>query len=609
MQPQNIYSYIKEQENAFETEEIQVGENWFWNFKNHVQLIFHLKNGIFFTGENNWLRAFKNIMEPMLNLSYWTEDIEVKDITFYIENAKGKILSFILKKYHDEVYTKEHDIDTLIDEITESDIDYGGVLVQRGKKRPEILPLNAVAFCDQTDILGGAIGFKHNFSVSKLKSMSKLGWGEEKNGADITLDELCTLATLEQDAIGTVSTKQNNVPSKKIEVYIVRGSLPESYLNEDGDPEYSVPQIQVVAFYTKKDNTKEGVTLYKKEDDGESLKFFTSKKVYQRALGRGVGETLVPSQVWTNWLTIHKNNLLEAGAKVPLYTDDPAYSTRNKIQDMENLEITTIEEGKRIYQVPTASPASIQLIERSVDDWLNHAQLGSSAFDPILGMEASSGTTFRGQERVVAQGKGLHDRRRGQRAKFIEEIYRDWIIPDMVKEINRGKKFLSTLSTEELLWLADRISQNKASEKIKDKILNLRVEDVSPEKLQALRELPNVLREDFIKTGNKQLLEALKDEFEDIEVKIGINVANKQKNLANLSDKILSIFQFVFANPQGFQQAMQIPALAKSFEDILEFGGLSIGDFASLTKAQVSPMQVQPQQAPQELLPQAPTEA
>src|SRR3990167_8996149 len=153
MKHPTIYSYITAEESKFQTEEIQVGDNWMWNFRNHVQLIFHLKNGIFFTGENNWLRAFKNIMEPLLNLSYWTEDIEVKDVLFFIESTTGRALSFLIKKYHDEVYVREHNLDTMFDEITESDLDYGGVLVQDSKDVPEVLVLNDIAFCDQTDAL------------------------------------------------------------------------------------------------------------------------------------------------------------------------------------------------------------------------------------------------------------------------------------------------------------------------------------------------------------------------------------------------------------------------------------------------------------------------
>ncbi len=583
-QSPNIYDWVQSEEAKFETDEIQLGDNWFWNFKKHVQLIFHLKNGVFFTGTNNWLRAFKNIMEPILELSYWTEDLEVKDVNFFIEEDKA--LSFLVKKYHDEVYTREHDLDVLFDEITECDLDYGGVLVQEGLERPEVLPLQSVAFCDQTDILGGALAFKYYFSPSKLRSMSKAGWGDEKNGATISIDDLCVLATNEKDSGGTVNSNKNKVPSKTIEIYVIRGNMPEHYLKDNDDMEYYCNQIQVIALYTDKDSKKQGVTLYKKEASEEDMMFFTSKKVYQRALGRGVGERLLHPQIWTNFLTIHKMGMLEAGSKVPLYTDDPSYTAKNKIQDMDNLEITTIEEGKRIFQVPTAAVANIQLYDNDINIWYTQAQNDGAAQDPILGKEAASGTTFRGQERSVAQGRGTHDKRRGQRAKFIEEIYRRSIIPKMVKEMTKGKKFLATLSVEELSWIADQFATNLTNKKIKDIVLEGN-QPTNEEKDLIMQ----TFKKDILKKGNKHLFEVIKDELSDIEIKIGINIAGKQKNLVELSDKLLSIFQFIFANPGGFQQAMQIPALAKSFENILEYGGMNISDFSTLLTAPMQPIQ------------------
>ena len=585
----SIFDYITHETSKFDTDTIKVGDNWDWNFRNHVQIIFHLKNGVFFTGINDWMRAFKNIMRPILKLAYWTEDIEVKDVVFFIEKSEGKSLSFLVKKYHDEVYTREHDLDTLFDQITESDIDYGGVLLQKGVEMPEVLKLKGVSFCDQTDILGSPMAFKHTFSPDKLRSMSKYGWGEKSNGATISLDELCTLAEETRES-NTLGKQKNQVPGKQIEVHIVHGNLPQHYLDDKNDMEYWCNQLQIVAFYTKKDNTKEGVVIYRKKEEEGSLKFFTSEEVEDRALGMGEGETLVHPQIWTNFLTIHNTGMLEAGSKVPLYTDDPAYTTKNKIQDMENLEITTIEDGKRIYQVPTVAPANIQLFEREINDWFTFAQTSGAANDPIMGVQPPSGTTFRGQERSVAQGKGSHERRKGKRAKFIEQVYRDWIIPDIKKEILKGKTFLATLSTEELQWVSEQLMDSTFSKYKKDVILNGGgMIDGQPMTEEMLTPMKEEFKRNFLKKGNKHLLEILKGEFKDVELKLGINVVGKQKNLVELSDKYLSIIQFAMANPQGFQQAMQIPALAKSFEHILEFSNVNVTDFSSLLQAQ--PMQ------------------
>lgn len=591
MLPSNIHDYIVQQESDFETQEIQVGDNWSWSLRNHVQMIFHMVNSIFYKGENNWLRAFKQVMEPIIGLSAWTEDIEVKDVVFFITGQKGKALSFLLKKYHDEIYAKEHNLDEMIDDITEDDLTYGGVLVQKKKGKPEVLPLMSIAFADQTDLLGGPIGFKHYFSPDKLLAMSSVGWGKEENGANCTLQDLITLATYDKES-QSLQEKKNKTPGKNIEVYIVKGNLPLHYLNDDDDMENFANQVQVVAFYTNKEGKKESAVIFRKKGDA-NIKFFTSKKVYLRGLGRGVGEMLLHPQVWTNFAQTHQMNLLEASSKIPLYTDDETYKTKNKIQDMENLEITSVQEGRRIFRVPNDAGANINLFEGSINTWFQHAQLQGAAFDPVLGIEATSGTTFRGQERTVAQGRGSHDRRRGKRAKFIEEIYRDWIIPEIVSEITSGKKFLSSLETDELNFVAKQFANKKLNDKKKEALFKMEI--MTPEEEAELR---NMYREEIISKGSEHLLEILKDEFKGIEVKIGINVANKQKNLADLSDKVLSIFQFIFSNPQAFQQAMQVPALSKAFGDILEFSGLSMGDFSTLLDANqtaIAPVEEQQQ--------------
>lgn len=587
------YDYVKSEESKFETDEIRLGDNWYWNMRKHVQMIFHLKNGVFYTGENDFMRAFKAVMRPLLRSSYWTEDLEVKDVVFFIERMDGRVLSFLIKKYHDEVYARENDLDFLFDQITESDIDYGGVLIQKTNKIPEVVPLNSIAFCDQTDVLGGPRAFKHYFSPDALRKMAKRGWGDQANGATISIDDLIVLAEFDKDAVGVNNGKKNDVPGKTIEVYIVRGSLPEHYLENNNNMDDWYEQVQVIAFYQDKNKKKQGCTLYAKKADEDDQLFHASELVHGRAVGFSDGEMLMHPQVWTNFLTIHKMNFLEAASKAPIITDDEAFANRNDVRDVENLEVLHVDSESKIPPqiLNTVAGDNITVISNAVSEWFEAAQLDAAAFDPILGKEATSGTTFKGQERTVAQGRGWHDRRRGQRAKFIEQIYRKIIIPDIVKEITDGKKFLATLSTEELTWVADQLATNKANAKLKEAIFNFDKPIPTEEEQNALREQ---LKTDILKAGNKKLLEILKDELKDIEIGIGINIAGKQKDLVNLSDKILSIFQFAFANPAGFQQAMQIPALAKSFQDILEFSGLNQSDFMTLMQA--PPVQTQPQQ-------------
>ena len=386
MKEATIFKYIEAQESEYKTQETQLGDNWQFKMRDHIQLIYHLKNSQYFTGDNDWMRPFKNIMEPIIELANWTEDIEVKDIIFYLEGEDNRALTFLLKKYHDEVYVRKYNVDEFIDEITESDNTYGGVIVQDTKKGvPEVMPLIKIAFCDQTDIVGGVIGFKSFFTPDGLRKMSDKGWGDESKGASITIEELIVLAEQEKETVQ--DQMKNTTTGKVIEVYIVKGTLPDYYIDEnkptDEDDSKWISQVQVVAFYTDSKNKRIGVKLYVAEEKEPSLMFFTASPVDNRGLGRGEGEKMLHSQIWTNWLSIHKHKFYEAASKVPLVTDDEGFSNKNKIQDMENLEVTTIAQGSMIQAIQTASPANIQLLRDGVDEWMEYAQFAGGSTRPI----------------------------------------------------------------------------------------------------------------------------------------------------------------------------------------------------------------------------------
>lgn len=596
MFPNSIFEYILAEEQKFNTDKISIGENWTWSMKTHTQMIFHLKHGVFFSGENDWMRAFKNVMDITLGNAKVLEDIELKDVVFFSESKNGRVASFFFKKYHDEVYAKKYDLDEMIDEIGESDGAYGGVIVDTtSMERPTVIPLTKIAFCDQTDILGGPNAIKMYLSPSKLKKMEKNGWFNPKNGADGSAEELVLLASQDKAPEGgKMGAQKNIVTGKTIEVYILRGDLPESYLKEKGDNEKMVPQLQIVAFYTDKKNKKQGFTIYKKESTEDSLEFFTSEKVEGRGLGFGWGERMLHPQIWTNFFEIHKTQMLQSGAKTPIITDDETFTNRNKIQDMENLEVAIVKEGRSMKLLDTVSPNNVSLYQNAINSWFEHLQYAGAAFDPNLGKEATSGTTFRGQNQVVQQGKGPHDRIRGKRAKFIEHLYRVRILKDIKREILSGKKFLATLSGDEMDWVSEQLAVNAWNDEFFNKVIGQ--QDFQDGEMEAFIEKK---KDEFKKKGSQHLLELLKGEFDDVEMSIGINVAGKQKDLAAMSDKILSIIQFAMANPQGFEQVMKMPSMSDNMDTILEYSGVSPSSFYSLTKKMkelpvASPVQPQP---------------
>ena len=579
---QDIYQYIKSEENSYQLP-INILD-WEWSMAEHIKTTFYYKHGRLLTG-NNPNKPVKNITKPILNLQYRAEDIDVKDILFYIDDPDKYHLSFLIKKYHDDVFLKENNIDEFIDEYKISRIDYGlGLCKDIGKPKPDVIALPSIAFCDQTDILSGPIGLRHFYSPDQLKEMEAFGWGDEKNGATISTDDLIALAdTSKKDKDG----KETKTPGKYIQVYEVNGTLPERFLTDDAEDNKYVSQMQVVAFYQKENGEKEGVTLFAKKRKGMPFKISVRDPVYGRACGFGGAEELFEDQVWTNYNMIRMKEMLDAAAKTILQTTDAGFAARNNIKNMDNLEVAVLEADSTLSQVDTF-PRNISLFQSSTAEWEAHAQQMGAANDSIMGKNPNSGTPFKLQELVTQESHSLHDYRRGQFAKDLEAVYKDWIIPYITKEITKGNKFFSTLDLDEMQQVAEKVITNATNNKIKEMILN--GEEIMDEEMEQFK---MKAKEEFMK-DNRKFIEILEGELEDAQISININIAGKQKDMASNIDKLTNVFRQISANPQ----ILEIPQMAKLFNQIMEGSGLSPIDF-SMMKTPVPQTAGQPQQLPQ----------
>lgn len=573
----SIFGYIRVQESAYKLP-IRLNDSWDWSMKDHITLSDLYNNSQLKTGKDDY-KPVKNIVRPILNLQHRTEDIELKDVQIYVDDPSKHHLSFLVKKYHDDIFVQENDLDTFFDELNVSRIDFGGGLSKKVSMGREVVPLQSIAFCDQTDILSGPIGIKHFFSPDQLLDMEKAGWGSDKNGATVSVKELIKLSREEkqQDKDEAIT----KTPGRYIEIYEVHGNLPKSFANpSDTSGEYET-RLFICAFYQKKtSDEKQGVILYTAIENKSPFKLIKRDPVFGRALGFGGAEELFEPQVWVNYDMIRMQNMLDAASVTILKSTDPSVSAKHPsgLKRLKNMEVIDIEQGKDLVQVDTF-PRNISLFEKSVANWEAHAQQMGAANDSIMGQPPTAGTPFKLQELVTAESHGLHDYRRGQLAKHIEEIYRDDYIPEIRKKITQGAKFLSELSLDELQWVEQRVIDNEIFKIQKEKILNGEV--IQQGETEILREN---LKAQFKKKGNKQFLEILKGEFNDTPLAVKVVVKGKSKDLAGKTDKLVNIFRQVIANPA----VLQIPAIGKIFNDILEYSGLNPADFSGITKEQIA---------------------
>lgn len=585
MNSYNIFDYIESQESNYK-HPVPINDVWEWSMKDHVKTSELYNNSQLLTGKDDF-KPIKNITRPILNLEHRTEDIELKDVQIYVDDPEQYHLSFLVKKYHDDVFVQENDLDTFFDELNVSRIDFGGGLSkQLNKPCPEVVPLQSIAFCDQTDILSGPIGIKHHYSPDQLMDMKKVGWGDEKNGATISVEDLIKLAREEKKEVQ--DDQVTKTPGRYIEIYEVHGNFPKSFADMNASSEEYETRLFICAFYQKKDRDgKQGVILFTAPETVSPFKMIKRDPVYGRALGFGGAEELFEAQVWVNYNMKRKQDMLDAASKIILKSIGANSSTitaRTNVKDLDNLSIIDVGDGD-LGPVDTF-PRNVSLFDNATAEWEAHAQQMGGANDAIMGESPASGTPFKLQELVVSQSQGLHEYRRGQFARHIEEIYRDWIIPHIKRKITQGAKFLSTLSLEELQYVSENMIMNQVNNRIKEIVLNGGI--VTPEQKENLVE---VYKQEFNKKGDKRFIEILKGEFKDAPLAVKVSVSGKSKDLSLRTDKLVNVFRQIISNPG----ILTIPALGKLFNQILEASGLDPADFSSITKEQIA--QAQPQEA------------
>lgn len=579
----NIHEYIKTEETNYALP-VQVTGDWEWSMKDHIELSVLYKNSTYKTGKDDQ-KPFKNITRPILNLQYRAEGFDVKDIVMYLDDKDYYYMSFLVRKFYHK-WALENEIDEFIDKLVESYVDFGGVLVKKTKHAvPEVIPMQSIAFCDQTDILSGPICIKHFFSPNELLEMSEAGWGEKSNGADITLEDLIVLAQ-DHKVKDSQDGKQTKTPGKYIEIYETHGNMPDRFLKET-DKETYCNQMHITGFYKDEKGNKQGVTLFKGKEKEPIFELLLRDEIYGRALGLGGAEELFEPQVWVNYDIIRLKQMLDHASKVIYKTTDSAFTRVNDLKEMDNGDVAVLQDGD-ISQIDN-QPRNLALFENNVARWEQHAQQMGSASDPIMGEEPKSGTPFALQELVVQQARGQHEYRKGKIARFVEKLHRKWIIPYIAQEVSKEQEFLALLDLEEMQEVVEKVVINKINAEVKELILNGIIpseEELAQQKIK--------IRENFMRGDGIKVLKILKGEMKKAPINLRINIAGKQEYLAQKVDKLVNVFRQVISAPQ----ILANPSMAKLFNNIIEASGLEPLDFSDMQRnAQQQVQAQQPQEA------------
>lgn len=582
-QAKDVFSYIKTEETNYKTIRIPITKSKDWNMYEHIERCKNVSNAWFHQGSNDGMRPYDDIVTPILNVAFRTEGFDVKDIVPFVDDAKNSYKSFIIKKRHPQ-WARKYELDTFIDDLVETSVIYDLALIKNiNNVRPEVVDLSTIAFCDQTDVMAGPICLKHFYTVAELIEM-KGKWIDDK------IDQAILLSKKEKD-VPLANDQVAKTPNNYIEVYELRGNLPEVWLNETGELFKYVPQMHIVCYYKDQDGNNNGITLFKGPDKSLSENFKALKidriRSKGRACGRSIVESLFEPQVWANYDAIKVKGLLDSAFN--LIVTDSAELGNQKLNELKSNTILKQNKGDTTTVV-TSNLNNIVPFSNHRNQMENSARVIGSASDAQLGNDPASGTPFALQALVVQQGQGIHAYRQGKIASFFADVlYRDWILKWLVDDINSGVKFSEELTLDEMMEISETIANNQAELKVKKLILEGNIVDETQR-----TEFVNFFKDEFMKGGNRKFFEMIKGELDEIPVDVFVNIKGKQRYMAQNADKITNILREVMRNPQAFAQ---IPGVGSVFNQLLEESGLSPINFSKIIEA---PVQVKNKIAPVE---------
>lgn len=580
----NVFDYIKSEEQNWRTVRIPITGSKDWNMSEHIERCTNVANAWFHQGQNDGKRPYDDIVTPILNVAFRSEGFDVKDIVPFVDNADDYHKSFLIKKYHPK-WAKKNELDTFIDDVVETSVIYDLVLIKEsGSAKPTVVDLKTLAFCDQTDVLAGPICIKHNYTPEQIN--------EYRGKWDDSAIDICISNATYDKSNNITKDQKAKTPTKYCEVYELRGNLPKKWIDSEAKPNEYENQLHIVAYYKDDIGNNVGLSLFKGIDKPLKDRFKALKidriRSKGRACGRSIVESLFEPQVWNNYGAIKLKRMLDAA--VTVFQSDSAELANQKLTDIKENTILKHEPGKPISRVD-GNMQNITFVQNYQTRQENNARVIGSASDAQLGTNPVSGTPFALQNLVVQQGQGIHEYRQGKIASFFSDIlYPEIILPYMVKDLENGKTFSDILSLEEVNDIANIIVRNNVQNNIKKEVLKT---GNVPTK-QEMEDKINVLKDDFVKKGNRQFFEIIKGELKNIPLDVMVNIAGKQKYMAQNADKITNIIREVIKNPEVFAK---IPGVAKAFNELLENSGMSAIDFSKVTLAESTQSQQQEQQA------------
>ena len=550
-----ILNDINEIISSYNNKSVQIIDGLYYNQYQTIKQIEFYWNSQYISGqfdEIGRIKPFYNISKFRVNVATRATDLDVKDVRITSDNRNDRVRSMLLN-HELKNWFKEVGFSKLLNDWGKTRAKYGGALIKKYKDEDGELKIELVEWknviTDQTDIENGVVIEVHYMSPSELS---------KKNGVWNNVPEAMKLATKSRGMKGN----KDQATEKRIPIYEVHGEFPANYNPEtpDADPN----KYERMTFIIAGSDTSKQIILWHEMEDENPYSYLGWDSVTGRGLGIGIVEDGFQAQMWTNEAITAEKNVMDLAGKVFIKTNASSLQN-NIIADMENGQVIKLEANEDA-NILNLTPSSLPQFQNLVEKWNTQYERSTNTFDSVSGETLPSNTPLGSVAIQSAQASSFFDYRREEAGIYWSNVLMEWVLPYLIKKINKDHILASDFSIEELKIIDKSFSIYEANNRVKEAVLSGKIigEGQYDEAVQAFT--------DFIaQDGKRRYLDVPKGYFKDYEDNVTIDITGETRNKQAMLQSLDNILAKIQANPA----ILTDPNASQLLSEMLELSGIN----------------------------------
>lgn len=560
---------------------INIVEGLTFSQKNLIKTIEFYSNSKYLNGQVDELgreKPFFNIINAMCDVENAAKDIDTKNITATSDDGHHYTESCLMTK---DIYEwmKAVNFAKTLNDMRDIHTRYGSLLVKKvvknvdGKRQILIeMPEWKNVITDQIDIVNNPIVEVHYLTAWQLSQMD-----EWDNKTEI-LDKSITLGY-----------------SNRIPIYEVRGNFPKSFIKQlDGAKKISKNdksefsyQLHYLAAPTVPATAAQVVSgvlatpgyipLYWEDNTEKVYKYLARKKKAGRGFGVGVSEEGEEAQVWTNDAVLKQFRAMAYTTKVIGQTASKKLKGRNVLNEVDDGQILEHEDNKPITALQLLPAGGLGQYGNLLQQWFTQFERATSSYSAQRGESPTSRTSAKLQSAVLQQSGSVMENVKEELGIFIVELFTDWIMPFLIKQLNTEHILAHDFSLSELQEIDKNFSMHTANEMAIEQMLSGQI--VTAEQYaEFVQQADQMIKQ----TKTKRFLQLPKNYYQKLKAKITINITGEQQNKAAVLDALSEIMSIYSQNPSISND----PVLTELFMRIVEISGSGISPLSLISAFQ-----------------------